>query len=56
MPPFEILHGGLGLNIVSDDIGEYSNLGLQFSYMNRTDLGQGQLGIGSVCWNVSKLD
>ena len=30
--PFEVLNGGLGLNIVSDDIGEYSNLGLQFSY------------------------
>ena len=45
--PFEILHGGLGLNIVSDDIGEYSNLGLQFSYAYRTDLGQGQLGIGA---------
>ena len=50
---FEVLHGGLGLNIVSDDIGEYSNLGLQlFIRMFRTDLGQGQLGIGAH-WNVS---
>jgi len=44
--PFEVLHGGLGLNIVSDAIGEYSNLGLQLSYAYRTDLGDGQLGIG----------
>ena len=44
--PIPLLNGGLGLNIVSDDIGEYSNLGLQLSYAYRTDLGQGQLGLG----------
>ena len=45
--PFEILNGGLGLNIVSDAIAEYSNLGVQLSYAYRTDLGDGQLGIGA---------
>lgn len=44
--PVPLLNGGLGLNIVTDDIGEYSNLGLQLSYAYRTDLGQGQLGLG----------
>ena len=44
--PFEVLHGGLGLNIVSDAIAEYSNLGVQLSYAYQTDLGNGQLGIG----------
>ena len=45
--PFEVLHGGLGLNIVSDAIHEYKNLGLQLSYAYQTDLGHGQLGIGA---------
>ena len=45
--PIELLHGGVGLNIVSDAIAEYSNLGVQFSYAFRTDLGEGQLGIGA---------
>lgn len=45
--PVELLHGGLGLNIVSDAIGEYNDLGLQLSYAYRTDLGAGQLGIGA---------
>jgi len=45
--PFEILHGGIGLNIVSDAIAEYSNLGVQLSYAYQTDLGHGQLGIGA---------
>tara|TARA_B100000497_G_scaffold127378_1_gene168947 strand:+ start:110 stop:1006 length:897 start_codon:yes stop_codon:yes gene_type:complete len=44
--PIPILSGGIGLNIVSDAIAEYSNLGLQFSYAYQTDLGEGQLGIG----------
>ena len=42
----QILHGGIGLNIVSDAIAEYSNLGVQLSYAYQTDLGNGQLGIG----------
>ena len=45
--PFEMLHGGLGLNVVSDAIGQYQNLGLQLSYAFRTDLGSGQLGVGA---------
>jgi len=45
--PFDVLHGGIGLNIVSDEIAEYSNLGVQLSYAYQTDLGHGQLGIGA---------
>ena len=45
--PIEMIHGGIGLNIVSDAIAEYSNLGVQFSYAFRTDLGEGQLGVGA---------
>ena len=40
------IHGGVGLNIVKDDIAAFSNLGLQLSYAYRTDLGNGQLGAG----------
>ncbi len=40
------LYGGVGLNIVTDQIGEYSNLGMQASYAYRTKLGVGQIGMG----------
>ena len=40
------LYGGVGLNIVTDNIAQYSNLGLQASYAFRTELGVGQIGMG----------
>jgi type IX secretion system PorP/SprF family membrane protein len=40
------LHGGVGLNVVNDNIAEFSNLGLQASYAYRTELGVGQIGMG----------
>ena len=40
------IHGGVGLNIVKDEIGYGGSLGLQFTYAYRTDLGTGQLGAG----------
>jgi type IX secretion system PorP/SprF family membrane protein len=40
------LNGGVGLNIVKDEIAQFSNLGLQASYAYRTELGIGQLGLG----------
>jgi type IX secretion system PorP/SprF family membrane protein len=40
------MHGGVGLNIVTDKIAQYSNLGLQASYAYRTELGVGQIGMG----------
>ena len=49
-----ILSGGLGLNIVKDNIGEFSNLGLQASYAFRTQLGIGQLRFRYFSWNFSK--
>ncbi len=41
-----ILNGGVGLNIVKDNIAAFSNLGLQASYAYRTELGLGQIGMG----------
>ena len=40
------IHGGVGLNIVKDDIAAFSNLGLQLTYAYHTDLGNGQMGAG----------
>ncbi|MBC8510684.1 MAG: type IX secretion system membrane protein PorP/SprF [Cryomorphaceae bacterium] len=40
------LNGGVGLNVVKDNIAEFSNLGLQASYAYRTELGVGQIGMG----------
>ena len=40
------LYGGVGLNIVKDNIAQFSNLGLQASYAYRTELGLGQIGMG----------
>lgn len=41
-----MLHGGVGLNIVSDKLGGFQNLGLQLSYAYRMELGSGQIGTG----------
>jgi len=41
-----LLNGGVGLNIVKDNIAQFSNLGLQASYAYRTQLGVGQIGMG----------
>jgi len=40
------LNGGVGLNVVKDNIAQFSNLGLQASYAYRTELGVGQMGMG----------
>ena len=40
------LNGGIGLNVVKDNIAQFSNLGLQASYAYRMKLGVGQLGLG----------
>ena len=40
------LYGGVGLNIVKDQVAQFSNLGLQGSYAFRTELGLGQIGMG----------
>ncbi len=51
------LFGGVGLNIVKDQIAGFSNLGLQASYAYRTELGLGQIGMGmSVGMYQSGLD
>ena len=40
------ISGGVGLNIVKDNIASFSNLGIQASYAYRTQLGFGQIGMG----------
>ena len=51
------LFGGVGLNVVKDNIADFSNLGLQASYAYRTELGVGQIGMGmSVGMFQSGLD
>jgi type IX secretion system PorP/SprF family membrane protein len=40
------LNGGVGLNVVKDNIAQFNNLGLQASYAYRTELGIGQIGMG----------
>ena len=40
------LHGGVGLNIVKDEIAQQNSLGLQAIYAYRTELGVGQIGMG----------
>ena len=40
------LNGGVGLNVVKDNIAQFSNLGLQASYAFRTELALGQIGMG----------
>tara|TARA_B100000900_G_scaffold151990_1_gene129064 strand:+ start:8738 stop:9682 length:945 start_codon:yes stop_codon:yes gene_type:complete len=44
--PISLIHGGVGLNISSDQIAQYNNLHLQASYAYTSDLGPGQLGVG----------
>lgn len=44
--PIKFLHGGLGLNIVNDQLGPYSEIGLKLMYAYRKDIGMGNLGIG----------
>ena len=52
-----LLNGGVGLNIVKDNIAQFSNLGLQASYAYRTEIGVGQIGMGmSVGMFQSGLD
>jgi type IX secretion system PorP/SprF family membrane protein len=40
------LNGGVGLNIVKDEIAQQNSLGLQAIYAYRTELGVGQIGMG----------
>lgn len=45
--PVPMLNGGLGLNIITDQVAQFSNLDLQLSYAYQTQLGSGQLGLGA---------
>lgn len=45
--PVGILHGGAGLNIVADQIGNFTYTGAKASYAYRQAIGAGTLGIGA---------
>lgn len=44
--PLQLLHGGVGLNILTDKIGQNEFLSLNLSYAYRFDVAGGKLGIG----------
>jgi len=44
--PLQLLHGGIGLNILTDKIGQNEFLSLNFSYAYRVEMAGGNLGIG----------
>jgi type IX secretion system PorP/SprF family membrane protein len=45
--PVALLHGGLGINILTDAIAQNQFTGFNLSYAYRTELAQGSLGIGA---------
>ena len=44
--PLEILHGGLLVNIVNDQIGFFQDISAAIGYAYQLDLGPGKLGVG----------
>jgi len=44
--PISLLHGGLGLNILTDKLGQDEFLSLKLSYAYQIELSEGTLGIG----------
>jgi len=44
--PIEVLRGGLGLSVFSDQEAAYNNTNINLSYAYQAELGGGQLGIG----------
>jgi type IX secretion system PorP/SprF family membrane protein len=44
--PIKMLHGGLGLTIISDKIGFESGVGLKLAYAYRMNVGSGKLALG----------
>ena len=44
--PVEVLHGGLGLSVLSDKPLNQKNLNIKLAYSYHLDLGSGKLGIG----------
>ena len=44
--PIERIYGGLGLNVINEEIGSFKNTSINLSYAYQAQLGNGQLGIG----------
>jgi type IX secretion system PorP/SprF family membrane protein len=45
--PVRFLHGGLGLNVVQDNIGQFKNLDVKFEYAYHRTVGPGKLALGA---------
>ena len=44
--PIALLHGGVGLNIVQDQIGQFKDVDVKLEYAYHYNLGPGKLSIG----------
>lgn len=44
--PLNVLHGGIGLSIVNDEIGFFNNTSVELSYAYQFQLANGTLGVG----------
>ena len=44
--PVSVLNGGLGINIISDELAQNENTSVALSYAYRAQLGSGQIGLG----------
>ncbi len=52
--PVRLLHGGAGLSIAQDELGNEKTFGLKAAYAYRLTIGIGELGIGTAAGMVNK--
>lgn len=52
--PVNLLHGGIGLNVVSDELGQEKTFGIKASYAFRKSIGTGDIGIGAAAGMINK--
>lgn len=52
--PIRLLHGGVGLNVYQDELGNEKTFGLKAAYAYRMTIGIGELGIGAAAGMVNK--
>ena len=52
--PVRLLHGGVGLNVYQDELGQEKTFGLKAAYAYRMTIGIGELGFGAAAGMVNK--
>lgn len=52
--PIRLLHGGAGLSVSQDELGQEKTFGLKAAYAYRMTIGIGELGIGAAAGMVNK--